>query len=97
MTEAVAAMPTEVPGDKKIFETGLSWVMGCIDIVSRQYRVTHEVGTCSWTHTMDRDAGMVKYESQCGHVTEFYETVKGMEFKFCPFCARPLIEVKLAE
>lgn len=62
------------------------------EIVGCQFRVTHEVGTCVWTHTMDRDAGMVKYESQCGHVVEFYETVKGMEFRSCPFCACDLVE-----
>ena len=44
-----------------------------IDIVSRSYRVTHEIGVCGWTKS-NYSEGMVHYETTCGGSESFFET-----------------------
>lgn len=62
-----------------------------IDIVSRSYRVSHDIGVCNWTMSKDSE-GMVHYETSCGSAESFFETWKGMEFAFCPFCGCKIVE-----
>lgn len=57
-----------------------------LDIVERSYRVTHDEGLCVWTRGGVNEGGMVRYESSCGMVEFFMETVTGMEAKYCIKC-----------
>ena len=62
-----------------------------IDVVEHVFRVHHDIGTCVWTRTQDLE-GMVHYEASCGSAESFFETVRGMEFRFCPFCGAKIVE-----
>ena len=71
----------------------LGWVKGCISIVERSFRVSHDEGTCVWTHLGD-EGGLVRYESSCGMVEFFVESVKGMEAKHCIRCGCKIVEAE---
>ena len=62
-----------------------------IDVVEHVFRVHHDIGTCVWTRSKDSE-GMVHYETSCNCAESFFETAKGMEFKFCPFCGAKIVE-----
>ena len=62
-----------------------------IDVVEHVFRVHHDIGVCAWTRSKDGD-GMVHYDASCGSAESFFETVRGMEFRFCPFCGAKIVE-----